>query len=579
MARAPLAAPSLILPRPRKLTFGNKAQELNARRGQLDMERSTYLTEWAEIADYARVRKSRALSNSTTRKRSRTNKVLNEAMQFASRTAGAGMIAGVSSPSRPWLRMGTPDRELNEYKSAKLWLDDTTRVLLNIFAQSNYYHVKQQSFTDMADFGQGPTLIDEDYEDVISLYCSSPGEYFLSVDDKGRVDTQYRDLQWTTQQCVQKFGYAACPMEVQRDYDVGNYDTLWDIGHAVEPNRGMVKGERGPVGMPWKNVYWARSCSEVGDNAIFRVSGYSENPISAARWNVEGNDVYGDGPGAMALPGGKSLQATEKRTGQLVDKSAVPPLQAPTTMRRETITHVPGQVSYYPQSNGSPDVIRPTYAIDPNAIRYTMEVGDKLEDRISRAYFADLFLRLSYSDRRDMTAREVEEIHEEKLIALGPVLERTHYEGLNVEIRRTIAIAKRKGVLLPPPPELNGAELRVEYTSILAVAQRAVGIGALERFSGYVGTLAAADPQVLDKWDLDQTVDEYADMTGIPASVVRSDAEVKQRREQRAKDMQQEQQMAQVAQAAEVAKTASQADTGRRDNLLADIIGNQGRII
>lgn len=566
-------------PPPRRLTFGTTAAAINFRRGALADERSSYLEEWQDIADYFRIRRTRAQgSTSDARKRNRSKKSLNERGIFASRTAGAGMLSGVSSPSRPWLKLGTGDDALNEYQSVRLWLDDTQKKLYRAFSGSNYYQAKQTSYRDQADFGQGPMLIDEDYEDAINCYVSPAGEYYISVNYKGTVDTLYRDLEKTTLQVMQRFR-GNVPEEVKRDYDTGRYDTMWKLVHAVEPNIRRIKGQAGPLGMPYQSVYWFEGLSDLNDNSIAEVKGYHECPISSPRWDVQSNDVYGDGCGALALPGNKSLQALEKSKGKIVDKLGEPALQAPSSMKSETISHVRGSVSYYPTSNGNQNPIAPLYITDPQALPAIREEGNEIGDRIDKSYYVDLFLATIDSDRRMVTAAEIAERHEEKLIALGPTLERSHYEGLDVDVKRTFAILARNGVLRRPPPEMNGVPLKIEYVSILATAQRAIGLSGIERFAGFIGNISATSPEVMDKWDKDQTVDEYADMSGVPASIVRSDEQVRAMREQRNKQAQQQEQMAQLQQGAEAAKVASQADTGRNSNLLADIIGNQGRIV
>lgn len=568
------------LPRQTGLKYGTQARPLQLRRSALSDERSTYLEEWIDIADYFRIRRSRAMNNgsASARKRQRTKKVLNEHGQFASRTLGAGMLAGVSSPSRPWLKLGTPDADLNEFRTVKAWLDAAQKAVYRAFAASNYYHVKQSAFQDMGDFGQGPVLIDEDYENIINCYCSPPGEYYLSVDHRGVVDTLMRDLSRTTMQLVVKFG-GEVPWEVRQAWDRGDTEKLWDIVHVVQPNTKRQPGAKGPLGMPWSSVYWMPGCSDVNDNSIVEVKGYSENPISAPRWDVQANDVYGDGPGSLALPGNKSLQALEKRKGQIIDKLAVPPLQAPSDMKHNVISHSPGQPSYYAASNGGQAPIQPLYVINPDSLNRLSEEGDKIENRIDRAYFVDLFLRITNSDRRQVTATEIEEGHEEKLIALGPVLERTHYEGLNIEVKRAFGVLARSNVLPPPPPEMDGQPLKIDYTSLLAVAQRAIGVTTLERFTGYIGQLSAGNPETMDKFDMDQAVDEYSEFAGLPASVIRSDEDVAKIRKDRNAAAQQQQQMEMAGQAAEVAKTASMARTSDSSNLLADLIGNGGRIV
>jgi hypothetical protein len=507
---------------------------------------------------------------------------LNEKGIFASRTCGAGMLAGVSSPSRPWLKLGTPDKDLNEFATVKRWLDIVEKRLYQVFANSNYYHSKQSSYRDMADFGQGPVLIDEDYENAINCYCSPAGEYILGVNDRGGVDTMFRDMSWTTKDVVERFfKYGRIPREIRAAWDRGGYDEKWTIVSVVQPNIKMIKDWRGPLGMPYMVVYYAVDCSNDDDNNVLAVSGNWENAISAPRWDVQPGDIYGDGPGAIALPVVKSLQELEKRKGQIIDKMAVPPMQAPAGMDKKVISHKPGDVSFYPTTAaaGVNGPISPLYKVDGNGLNALAAETQILEHRVDVAYFVDLFLATINSDRRQVTAREINEVHEEKLIALGPVLERTHYEGLNLDVKRAFGVLARNRVLPPPPPEMDGLGLKIEYTSLLAVAQRAIGATGIERFAGFLGNLAAGNPEVLDKWDMDQTVDEYGDITGVPASIVRSDEEVAAIREKRQADMQNEKVMATAAAGADTAKVLSEADTGRNSNLLADIIGNAGRVV
>lgn len=572
-------------PAPRRLPFSSIMQGLESRRSALKIERNEFLEEWREISDNMQPRRGRFLITAN-RKLRRSKGLINERGIFASRTNGAGMLAGVSSPSRPWLHLATPDADLNQFSTVKRWLDIVEKRIYQVFNVSNYYGVKHQSYRDMADYGQGPVLLDEDYENVINGYCSPAGEYTLGVNDRGVVDTMYRDMQLTTKDIISRWAqYGHIPSEVRASYDRGGYEDKWEVISVVQPNMKMVKGERGPLGMPHMVVYYCVGCSDVDDNAVMAVSGNHENAISAPRWDVQAGDIYGDGPGSIALPIVKSLQILERRKGQLIDKIVTPPMQAPASMNREVVSHMPGAVSYAAKADmaGSRGAIMPLYEIHPSALTAAAAESQLLEQRVDQAYFVDLFLATINANRaapgRAATAREIAEVHEEKLIALGPVLERTHYEGLNVDIKRVIGILARARVLPPPPPELDGMGLKVEYTSLLAVAQRAIGAGAIERFAGFVGNLAAGDPRILDKWDMDQTVDEYGETIGVPASIVRSDEEVAKLREERQKQEQAAQSAMAAQQTALTAETLSKADTGRDSNLLADILGNQGRLV
>ncbi len=179
---------------------------------------------------------------------------------------------------------------------------------------------------------------------------------------------------------------------------------------------------------------------------------------------------------------------------------------------------------------------------------------------MQRAFYEDLFLMLAQTDRRQITAREVAEKHEEKLLMLGPVLERLHTELLDPLIDRTFNILQQNGVLPVPPAELQNRELNIEYVSVLAQAQRLVATGAVERLVGFAGQIAQLWPEARHKVDATQAIDEYAESLGVDPSMVRSDDEVMQRAQAEQQAQAQQQAMVNAQQGADIAKTASEAN-------------------
>ena len=173
------------------------------------------------------------------------------------------------------------------------------------------------------------------------------------------------------------------------------------------------------------------------------------------------------------------------------------------------------------------------------------------------------------TDRREITAREIDERHEEKLLALGPVLEQLNQDVLDPLIDITFNIMYRQGLIPEPPEEIAGTQLKVEYISILAQAQKMVGLAGIERFAGFVGQVATYDPQVLDKVDRDQMIDEYGDITGVPPRIIVPDDKVAAIREGRAAVAKQQEQMAALASGAKTAKDLSGANLDNNNALTA----------
>jgi hypothetical protein len=170
---------------------------------------------------------------------------------------------------------------------------------------------------------------------------------------------------------------------------------------------------------------------------------------------------------------------------------------------------------------------------------------------------------LAQSDNPEMTAREIEERHSEKVLILGPVMERLNDELFDPLIKRVFGIMYRRGLIKPPPPELQGQEFpqKIEYTSILAQASKLLGTANIEKVAGFIGQLSQMAPNALDKFDIDEAIDTYSEMHGINPNIIRDNKQVKVIREARQK----QEQMQKMMEMARPMKDAAQAGKAMGD--------------
>lgn len=210
----------------------------------------------------------------------------------------------------------------------------------------------------------------------------------------------------------------------------------------------------------------------------------------------------------------------------------------------------------------------------------------RLEDTIKRTYSADLFLMLESIDTPQMTAREVMERQQEKLQQLGPVVERLQDEFLTPIIERVYNILERNNIFPPIPDELaaelSEADVKIEYISPLAQAQKMSGLVNIEQALAFVGQMAQLYPEALKMVDPLGTVKKYFDLLGAPAAMQRSTEEAQQliQQEQQAM-MQQEEEQKQLAQAQALAPVAQAAknlsDAAQNGNpALQNLLGVNG---
>ncbi|HXS30595.1 MAG TPA: portal protein, partial [Steroidobacteraceae bacterium] len=234
-----------------------------------------------------------------------------------------------------------------------------------------------------------------------------------------------------------------------------------------------------------------------------------------------------------------------------IAKMVDPPLVGPPALRASKTSLLPGDITYADEREGMKG-LRSIHDVNLRIDHLAADIND-VQYRIDRAYYADLFLMMARSDQgQPITAREVEERHEEKLLALGPVLERTNDELLDPLVDRVYSMMELAGLIPPVPEALNGVKLRVEYISIMAQAQKMVGVVQQDRFMQTMLGLQPVFNGVSMKVKINDVVDTYADMLGIDPSLVRTNEEADALAAEAAKAMQAQQE-------ADVMKTQAQA--------------------
>lgn len=555
----------------------SKRKQYELLRSELENERSSFISHWRDLGDYILPRKPRFTVSDTNKGDRRNQKIIDSTATLAVRTLRAGMMSGVTSPARPWFKLDASRPNLNEVTGVKQWLDIVTRDMTNIFLKSNLYNVLPNVYGAMGVFGTAAMAVEEDFDSVVRFYEFPIGSYMISNDSSGRVDCFVRELRYTVRQLVEKFGqldergnvadWSNFSSSVRSQWESGNKESWIDIFHVVKKNSDYDQRKLEAKYKRYSSCYYEKSTSE---DVFLKESGFDSFRVLCPRWEKSAEDVYGnDCPGMTCLSDVKALQVMHKRKAQAIEKMVNPPMMGPTSLRNVATSILPGDITYVDEIETQKG-FRPVHEVNFQIQPLLMDIQAH-QDRINRAFYVDLFLMLSQSDRREITAREIEERHEEKLLALGPVLEQINQDLLDPLIDITFEIMLKQGRIPEPPEELHGEDLKVEYTSIMSQAQKLVGLAGVERFSGFASQVASVNPDALDKIDTDQLLDIYGDMTSIPAGIVRSDESVAEIRKQRAQQQQAAQQAELAKQGAVTAKELSNTNLDG-DNALTRMI-------
>ena len=525
-------------------------QQILRRHEALRTERAPWLKHWQDVSKLVMPASGRFISSDRTP--AKFNDIYDNTATMAVHTLAAGLMSGMTSPARPWFKLDTPDPELMKHHPVKVWLDEVAKIIHTIFQRGNTYDALHILYEELAVYGTAASVIEIDYHNIIHHYPLTAGEYCIATNFRGEVDTLYREFDKTVAEVVREFGYDNVSQAVRTMYDNGGLDNWITLIHAIEPRDVRNPGKTAKQ-MPWRSVYLEKNAPE---GQILRESGYPRFPALCPRWNISGGHIYGTSPGMAALGDIKQLQHQQLRKATAIDYLTNPPLQVPTSMKNQDDAMLPGGIVY--NDAGTP--ITPLWQVQLDLQHLAADMQE-VRGRIQSAFFRDVFLMISEQNTR-MTATEVAERHEEKMLMLGPVLERQKTELLTPLIDTTFDAVMQGGILPPPPPELQGMELEVKFVSILAQAQQAVATNSIDRLTNAIAGMAQVKPEVRDLLDADQWARTYSNALGTDPLLLLPQDKVDEIRQARAQQQARAEQQAQMAQMADAAQKLGNTPAG-----------------
>ena len=562
-------------------------QDVAQRHNQLTQDQESWRPDWKECARHFLPRKCRILEQEgdVTNRGGLRMDLLDSTPIYAMRDLSAGLHGGMTSPARPWFRLGLQDEKLEKMSAVREWLDESQTRMRSLFHRSNFYNAIHTTYAEIGTFGTGFLFEVPDARTMVRFVPMTVGEYVLDIDESGRVDTVFREMMYTPRQLCQKFGYDKLPSFIQSQYDKPSTTVpRHRVVHAVYPRADRDYFKLDGVNKKWASVYYLDMSKTQGNftqsKVLLSEGGFDEMPGFGPRWDVTGQDVYGRSPGMDVLPDARMLQQMTRTMLRAMHKEADPPMVSQGSLKH--LDMLPGGENYVDGTTQGQSVY-PALNLRPN-VSSTMQGVAAVQNQIKEGLFNNLFRLLMNSDRRQITAKEVAAREEEKLILIGPVLERLHDELFIPLIDRTFNLMTAQDLLPPAPPEIQGMDIKVEFVSLLAQAQKMVSTASVDQFMGFISLHAQVFPELLDIPNADNIGDGYAEYLGVEANMLHSEDERKAKRDGRAKDMQAAK-LAQTAQLADTAASAAQklgatpvsTPSGEPNSALQTLLGGLGQ--
>jgi len=544
----------------------DRAQEIIRRLNKMKSDRGTLDSHLQEVSDRVLPRKSHITETYIPgRKRKVTKELINDTAEFANQDMAGGLFAHLCSGR--WFGLKARSKALNESENVKVWFMETTRILLEELAISNFNNEIYELLLDLGWCGTPCIGVFRGVDTWLSFETYPFSQYYIAENNRKLVDTNYRKFEYTARQAVQEWGIENLGKGVQDAYSSSkkdDRDKKFEFIHAITPREEHsdsypALSTSQPIASEWVDVKAMK---------IIKVDGYYEMPKFSPRWVKCSGDVWGRSPGMSALATIKltnTMDADVVRAGQLqVGK----PMLAPDDGFIGTVRIAPRSILYYRKSLQGRD--KPEVLDFGGRMDWAFALIEKKEDVIRKAFFNDLFVMLA-EQTKTQTAYEIAQRIEEKHSRIVAPIGRLQSELFNHLIRRCVGILGRGGRLPPVPAELSGQEYEIEYISKLALALKILEVRSLTTGIDVMAPLVEIKPDMTDNWDTDEIARGVPERIGWPVDWLRNKDERDEIREARAQEEQ-------ARQAAEMAVEAAKAAPGVSKNVeegsvLAEIAG------
>lgn len=459
--------------------------------------------------------------NNRTRQHVFDNTARNALTYFA-----ASFKSVIVPTTQRWHRLKPTNPVLEESDAVKAYLQYTTDLLFKVrYNNSSQFAVNADTlFNQLGIYGTGYWFVEENVGRGIIYRCIPANEIYINRNEKGELDTVYREFKLTARQAYKFYG-EKCSKEIKDCVDKMP-DQEFKFVHAVEPRKDRNPKAKDYTGMPFASYHM-----DATNKKILREGGYRVMPYMAPRFLAMENSPYGDSPGLQAFNDiltANEMAKTILRTGQL---QANPPILAGQSLLDSAKLGQAGAIIRGGlDSQGRPSAASMQYG---NNLSITIEMQMMVRQAIERSFLIPLFQALTQD--KEMTATEVEKREVEKAMLLAPMCERIAAEWLNGNIARELDILSQYGYLDDVPDELMyEGSIAVEYENPSVRMQDSSKILGLYKTIESTMTMAQADPSALDILNFPEAIRKIADYYDVDVSVIRSREEVDNLGQQRA---------------------------------------------
>lgn len=541
-----------------------KLKEMQQLASHLLSLRTKRLARWREIGRL--ILPSRGLFDGEDSEGLREANLFNPAAGRALRKAAAGMTQAITPASNPWFRhsfLGQDDREQTGANAYAGRVDD---LLYEVLKLGGFYQAIHAFNKELLAFGCAMLACEEHPYTLARYSCQTCGTWAVSLDEDRRLAAVYRRLTMTPLEMEHRFGKERLTNGTQQKLEKEPYARI-TVHHLVQRREQRDPQKLDRRNMPIGSWWW-----EDGGQDFLAEGGFMSMPFFFSVWE-EARGIYGTGPGDEALADQKAIEGWEQRKIVGIEKMIAPPMVSHGPLKTYVDT-MPDAINASP--GGNPDSLRPLYEVNFGpAVQHVQEEINQVSIRLEDIMMANIFANMSLETRpAGMTMTEYMDRRRRAAELMGPTVSSYETRILSPLLERTYELLDAAGFLPEPPENLSlMARMQASYQSPMAQMLEQSGAVAIMQFMELLPGLLQANPDSVHKIRFDQIIDEIAQRTGVPASIINSDEEANAIRQQIAEAQAAQQQ--QMAEAQMLQQLAQIGNVKTQGTVAGQVLGDE----
>ena len=467
------------------------------------------------------------------------------------------MLRPKSAAPGKWFDIVPEDDKLLDISGVKEWIEFAEerlwRALYN--PRAKFIEATGEVDDDLVTFGTGAGFVGARVDQSgLSFRSFHMKGTYIEVDAENNPVTAYVVERLTAVQAEEKWGRNALGDKTKEELDSVNeqgaakeFDFYWRV---------TSRKDRDPRIRDNKNMPFSSIVVDVTSEHVVVEEGFEEFPFFFPRWDTRSGEVYGRGPGVLALPDVQTLNQMGKTMLRGLNRAVDPPWLLPADSMVNAPQMVGGGVSYYDaKAIRNLGITDPFRQMESRAqIPWGLNAQQALREQIMALFYRNV-LNLPVSAPQ-MTATEVIQRREEFVREIGAVFGRLESDYTGPLIERSFNMMLRRGSfgdISTIPEELleNGVSFRVASPVEKAKQQieEATVMAGLEK----VMLIGQVKPEIMNRFDWDAIGKFIAKSGDFPQSLTLDDNAVEEIEAQQAAAAAEEQRQSTTERAAAAA--------------------------